>query len=77
MAHAELIRLNEVIRRTGLSRSRIYKLGSEGSFPRPVAIGPRSSAWVADEVERWIHERINAPRILHPIKFGHTEAVAA
>lgn len=54
-----LLRLPDVMGRTGLSRSAVY--ASEG-FPKPVKIGNRAVAWVASEVEAWIQETINANR---------------
>jgi prophage regulatory protein len=56
-----LLRLPEVRQKVGLSRSAIYKLISEGQFPRQVAIGPRTVAWVQEDLERWIEERLNPP----------------
>jgi prophage regulatory protein len=50
-----LIKLPEVERITGKGRTSIY---SDPSFPRPLKIGPRASAWVAREVLAWIQERI-------------------
>lgn len=52
-----LLRLDEVKKMTGKSRSAIY---DDTSFPRPVKIGTRSAAWVCDEVETWIEGRIEA-----------------
>lgn len=52
---ARLLRLKEVIRRTGKSRSSIY---ADPSFPKSVKIGTRSVAWVEQEVEDWIQERL-------------------
>ena len=49
-----LIRLNEVMRITGLSRSRIYQYISEDKFPDNVSLGGRSVAWVESEVDRWV-----------------------
>lgn len=57
-----LLRLPRVIEMTGLSRSTIYIRIKQGSFPRSVSLGPRSVAWVRDEVEAWIRERIAASR---------------
>ncbi|MCG9698020.1 AlpA family transcriptional regulator [Shewanella sp. Isolate11] len=54
----KLLRLNQVMERTGLGRSSIYNYMSTGEFPKPVKIGPRVSAWVESEVEDWIMERI-------------------
>ena len=53
-----LIRLTHVMDRTGLGRSSIYQKISEGSFPRPVPVGPRGRRWASDEVDDWIADRI-------------------
>jgi len=53
-----IMRLKEVMETTGLGRSSIYKYAQEGSFPKPVSLGGRSSGWVLDEVEEWVIEQI-------------------
>lgn len=53
-----LIKLKEVIHRTALPRSTLYKYIAEGRFPKPVSLGERNVAWVESEVEEWILERI-------------------
>ncbi|MBA4500877.1 AlpA family transcriptional regulator [Marinobacterium marinum] len=53
-----IIKLAEVIRVTGLSRSSIYRKINEKSFPSPVSLGHKSVGWVEDEVQQWILERI-------------------
>jgi prophage regulatory protein len=53
-----LLRLNEVKQRTGLSKSSIYNQITDGTFPQPVLIGARAVAWVEDEIEEWISNRI-------------------
>jgi len=63
MSHTALIRLPEVLQRVGLRRSSIYRWVSDGHFPAPVKLGPRVSAWVADEVEAWLQTRIEASRL--------------
>lgn len=55
-----LIKLPEVIARTGLSRSRLYEDLGAGNFPRPVKIGERSIAFVEGEVNDWIEAKISA-----------------
>ncbi|MGH1483777.1 MAG: helix-turn-helix transcriptional regulator [Geminicoccales bacterium] len=47
----KFLRLPEVIERTGLSRSTIYRGIAEGWFPSPVKIGPRISAWPNTEID--------------------------
>lgn len=57
-----LLRLPEVRKRVGLSRAAIYSLAAQGKFPKPVKLGPRTSAWVSAEVTEWIESRIAASR---------------
>lgn len=53
-----LLRLPEVRRRTGISRSELYRRVCAGTFPRPVKVGERASAWPAEEVDAWIAARV-------------------
>ena len=57
-----LIRLHEVKRRTGLSRSTIYRRMGEDRFPRPCHLGERIIAWVEADIDRWLAEMIASPR---------------
>ncbi|EJI6636916.1 helix-turn-helix transcriptional regulator [Escherichia coli] len=57
-----LIRLSDVMRRTGYGRAWIYRLISLGRFPKPVKIGSRSVAFIESEVDEWINQRIDASR---------------
>lgn len=53
-----LIRRKEVERLTALSRSRIYDLMKQGTFPKPVTLGAMSVAWLEIEIREWIASRI-------------------
>ena len=53
-----LVRLREVMARTGLSRSTIYVMMAEGRFPKPVPLGERSVGWIESELEEWLRSRI-------------------
>ncbi|MEZ8166903.1 helix-turn-helix transcriptional regulator [Vibrio lentus] len=55
---ARLIRLNEVLVMTGLSRSGMYRSIEKQQFPSQVPIGDRAVAWVESEVQMWIAEKI-------------------
>lgn len=57
-----LLRLPEVMKRTGLSRSVVYDLCKRGAFPAPCKLTERSSAWVDAEVSDWVASRIAASR---------------
>jgi len=52
-----LLRLPEVEGITGLKRSTIYMMAQEGTFPRPVKLTKRSSAWRNSEIQQWIDSR--------------------
>lgn len=49
-----LRRLPEVCRQTGLSAATLYRKIKAATFPAPVKLGARASAWVGAEVDEWI-----------------------
>jgi prophage regulatory protein len=53
-----LIKLKDVTSLTGLARSTIYKYISEERFPKPVSLGERNVAWVEEEIQDWILEKV-------------------
>lgn len=53
-----LERLPSVRSRTGLSRSEIYRRIQLGTFPAPVKLGERASAWDSGEIDNWIAGRL-------------------
>jgi prophage regulatory protein len=63
-----LIRLNEVLSRTGYGRTSIYRKMDEGTFPKCLKLGGpikdptqfdcRAIAWIEDEVDQWVESRI-------------------
>jgi prophage regulatory protein len=57
-----LIRLPDVIRTTGLSRSTIYFRMNKGTFPKSVNLDGRAVAWLENEVQDWVQTRIEASR---------------
>lgn len=58
--HSQLIRMPEVRRLTGLSRSTINRMVNRGEFPAPVEDGQRAVAWRKREVLAWIEARPTA-----------------
>ena len=55
-----LMRLSEVLTRTALTRSTIYRKMREGSFPEPLKIGVRAVRWPESEIEAWLAARPRA-----------------
>src|SRR5271156_124427 len=56
------LRLPEVKAVTGLSKTSLYALIRENSFPAPVRLGPRAVAGVRSEIRQWAVERVHASR---------------
>lgn len=48
-----ILRLREVLDRTGLSRSTIYDLMKKGKFPRQIALTPGCVGWSEDDIQEW------------------------
>lgn len=57
-----LIRLPAVIAICAMSRSCIYEAIKNGTFPAPVKLNGRPSAWIKQEVIQWVNDRIHASR---------------
>jgi prophage regulatory protein len=56
----DLRRIAAVRNQTGLSAATIYRRVQAGTFPSPLKIGARASAWVGAEIDQWIADRIAA-----------------
>jgi len=56
------LRLPDVKAVTGLSKTSLYALIKEKSFPAPVRLGPRAVAWVKSEIRQWAVERVQTSR---------------
>jgi prophage regulatory protein len=53
-----ILRLGEVMAKTGLKHSAIYEAMERGAFPRSfLIIGTRAKGWLSSEVDAWIRER--------------------
>jgi len=57
-----VIRLPEVLRRTGIARSTVYLGVSAGTFPAPIRLGPNSVGWLESDINTWISDRIAKSR---------------
>nr|WP_242481060.1 AlpA family phage regulatory protein [Rubrivivax gelatinosus] len=56
------MRLQSVMRLTGLGRSTIYRMINRQTFPKPVQLSERSIGWRRVEVEEWSRGRPAATR---------------
>lgn len=71
------LKLNEVVRRTGLSRSTVYNRVQDGSFPQPVKLGIRAIGFVESEVSDYIEARIASHRSVQPAQQSDATRKAA
>ncbi|WP_319480252.1 AlpA family transcriptional regulator [uncultured Draconibacterium sp.] len=58
MTDEKILRLPELLAKTGLSRSTMYKMVKEQTFPKPVNLGLRCSGWLQSEVNDWLNQKI-------------------
>lgn len=52
-----ILRLRQVVARTGVSRSTIYHMVAAGQFPSAVALGARAVGWHVADVDAWLASR--------------------
>lgn len=59
----KILRIKQVIDKTGLCRSAIYAKAKTGQFPSPIKLGNgRSSGWLEHEVDLWLQQQIQSSR---------------
>jgi prophage regulatory protein len=49
-----ILRINDVLARTGLTRSTLYRKIADGSFPKQVKISTRCTGWREAAILRWL-----------------------
>lgn len=57
--NTQFLRINEVMARTGMSKSLIYLAMSKGQFPKQIPIGSRVVAWTSESIDAWMEEKIS------------------
>jgi len=50
------LKLPDVCKKTGLSRSTVYKQIKAGTFPKQIKLTKHSSAWIASEIQEWAND---------------------
>jgi prophage regulatory protein len=59
-----LLRLRQVMDRTGMGKSTIYRKIAQAGFPSPVSVGGQAVRWRESQVDQWIAAL--APTITRP-----------
>jgi prophage regulatory protein len=57
MSSDEILRLPQVMKRTGLPVSSLYRLMDTGQFPRPIHLSERAVGWESTSIEAWLEQR--------------------
>ena len=57
-----VMRLQAVLRETGLARSTVYRMVAEHTFPAPVRLSRRAIGWRQNDVEQWFASRPSTSR---------------
>ena len=55
----KFLRLAQVKEITGLSRSTIYRYMDHGMFPKHYDLGPRTVAWLEQDIQAWFQQHIS------------------
>ncbi len=72
----QMLRLKQVIERTGLSRSSIYDRMSPESprydpyFPKQIKLGLKSVGWEEAKIQAWLENRVNTERAADELPCG-------
>lgn len=59
----KILRMPEVIEKTGCARSSIYRKISLGEFPEQIRLGVRTIGWIEDEIDDWIKTQVEMSRL--------------
>lgn len=59
MGDIRFLRLQDVLGRTGMKRSKLYAMIAKGGFPGPVKVD-QCAVWVDREVSDWMAARVSA-----------------
>ncbi|MBW9334618.1 AlpA family phage regulatory protein [Herbaspirillum sp. RU 5E] len=48
------LNIKQVAEKLSLGQSTIYRMISKGEFPRPFSLGGNRTAWLEEDVDRWL-----------------------
>ena len=57
-----ILRQAEVEAKVGFKKTKLFEKVADGTFPSPIALGPRAVGWRESEVDQWIAELPRASR---------------
>lgn len=60
-----ILRLPDVLRTVGVSKTHLYRMVKAGTFPQQIQLSPNVVGWLRSEVDGWLGARASA-RITQP-----------
>jgi prophage regulatory protein len=60
VAPRKALRCPNVLERTGLSKTHLYRLIQQGKFPAPSKLSERVSAWDEAAIDGWLAEKLGS-----------------
>ncbi|AJI52947.1 helix-turn-helix transcriptional regulator [Francisella philomiragia] len=57
-----MLRINQVIEKTGLSRSTIYRLVNSKEMPQPIKLTEKTTVWISTEIDSFLEKKIQESR---------------
>lgn len=58
-AQQKLYRKNTLVEKLDIGRTTLDEWVASGEFPQPIKIGPRAIAWLAEEVDQWLDDKMS------------------
>jgi prophage regulatory protein len=58
----QILKISDLVKKSNLSKSSIYRLSAQGKFPPIIKLGARSSGVLESDYDEWVQERVEASR---------------
>ncbi len=59
MPEDKLLRVDDVVKITSISRAQIYRYIKAGIFPAPTKLSKKLTVWKASTVQNWMAQHVN------------------
>ncbi len=52
----QILRTKQVLALLGIGRTTLWRWTRQGTFPKPIRMGPRAVGWRASELQNWLDQ---------------------
>lgn len=60
-----IIRVNQLVKKVGLSRTTIWRLEKQGKMPKRIVLSEKAVGYDMTEIDNWLETRKNASKPVH------------